>query len=220
MDISLITQNSRRSLTRKGSFYFYFLGIRTAGRRGGKRLSAPTTSPRMGSRPALSPAAEMNCSWSGSRLRSSSVALRMRSGSPKAPAGTMGNGSTRDLSSSSSPSSSKENVRGLLWSSCLQVCIFRALDSHFNSRCCQTLPENPTGSGRSRSPLGAEVAEVVVVDVLAVVVAVVASAWDGGRRVAKTGSGSEGLNGTGALVVVSFIMNAFVSLSNIPQRRR
>ena len=27
MDISLITQNSRRSPTRKGSFYFYFLGI-------------------------------------------------------------------------------------------------------------------------------------------------------------------------------------------------
>ena len=48
------------------------------------------------------------------------------------------------------------------------------LVTYFNSRCCQTLPENPTGSGRSRSPLGVEDAEVVV-DVLAVVVAVVVS---------------------------------------------
>ena len=40
------------------------------------------TSPWMGSRPALLPPSEMKCSCSGSRLRISSVALRVKSGSP------------------------------------------------------------------------------------------------------------------------------------------
>ena len=56
----------------------------------------------------------------------------------------------------------------------------------------RALPENPTGSGRSLSPLGAVVVVVVVV------VEVVVGTWGGGR-VANTGSGSEGLNGTGSL---------------------
>ena len=62
----------------------------------------------------------------------------------------------------------------------------------------------PMGSGRSRSPFRVVVVVVVVLAVVVVVVVVDVGKTTFGDRVAKTGAGSEGLNGTCSLLACSW----------------